>query len=118
MARAVSGARLSSSDYAAEDAAMRAAWLASQGAPDVDSVMARAGCSRGDAFRVHHVRKLACAVLVEAWLSARVLSWRQLARLALLDAPYDAERQRELARAVPSAARFLASRLGTSAKRA
>ena len=99
-----------SSDYALEDATARGAWLASAGIADAPTIAARTGAALVDATRVALVRAYACPDVVAAWLEGRALTWRHLARIALVEAPGDPDGQLEAARAHASFVRWEASR--------
>lgn len=96
-----------SQDYAREDSALRGIFLGSSGLVDEDAIRAHTGCNPCDALRVAMLRHAGGRV-VAAWIDRR-LSYRQLARIVLIDAPGDDERQVALARRIPSAARYLDS---------
>jgi hypothetical protein len=93
-------------EYAREDATLRGVWLASASLTDWRAIRDRAVCSDSDAIRVSLVRAFAAPELVSAWLDGRALTWRQLARIALVEAPGDPDGQRDAARRVATYRRF------------
>ena len=100
--------RLPSRDYTLEEADMRAAWRASATlrTEDPAAVEAAIGCTFAVACKVVDLRRRAAPVLVAAWLGGG-MTYRNLARIALLDAPGDDGLQVERARYYAETARWL-----------
>lgn len=98
---------MTSTDYVLEDGNLRGYFLGSQGSTEWTDIARRTGAPKEEAHRIAWVRASASTTLVTAWLTERVLSWRQLARIALIDAPFDEPRQLAMARTIPACARFL-----------
>lgn len=77
--------------YQKEDVRMRVAFERSRGCADLDAIARAAGCTLGDAWRLHIVREHASAVLLESWAKERI-AWRKLWRL-VTNNPFDTDAQ-------------------------
>jgi hypothetical protein len=78
-------------EYQKRDGRLRVAFERSRGCTDVDSIARAAGCSLGDAWRIHIVREHASGVLLDAWAHERI-AWGKLWQL-VSDHPFDTEAQ-------------------------
>lgn len=112
--------RLSNGQRLSLDVAVRAAHLASMSAATDEAKIAQASlCSPAVAFRVAMIRRVASPMLLHLWTSD-ALTYRQLARICLIDAPLfepqDEEEQLRLARHYPAAARALGTLSEADAK--
>jgi|HubBroStandDraft_2_1064218.scaffolds.fasta_scaffold68478_5 hypothetical protein len=99
--------------YIREDARLAQCFIASADlGPDacnVEAIIRRTGASITDALRVSFLRRGDAGALIGAWLDG-ALTFRQLARIVLIDAPGDGLAQLELAHRHASAARYFKSR--------
>lgn len=79
--------RMDSAAYLLFEGRMRGVWHASvRAGTDERAIEAAALCTPSDAFRIAMVRRAASPALASLWLAGE-LSFRQLARIVLVDAP-------------------------------